>query len=85
MGMRTTEQIENFQKEAGINPAQGERAQLLDELSQKAYDLIRVIELESSGIRDGDGYWHGSDAFGGTVEGLIEQFREIEVFDVRQD
>ena len=42
MGMRTTAQIENFQKEAGINPAQGERAQLLDKLSQKAYDLIRV-------------------------------------------
>jgi len=58
---------------------------LLDKLSKKAHNLIRIIALESSGIRDGDGYWHGSDGFGGTVEGLIEQFREIEVFDARQE
>ena len=29
------------------------------------FELIKIIELEISGIRDGDGYWHGSDVIGG--------------------
>jgi len=87
MGIRTDAQIEIFQEEVriGINPPKGKRAQLLGKLSQRAYDLIRVIELESSGILDADGLSHGSDAFRATVEELIKEFREIEEFDTRQD
>ena len=31
-----------------------------------------MIELERSGIRDGDGLWHGSDALEGTVAAISD-------------
>ncbi|HMF07230.1 MAG TPA: hypothetical protein VKE72_09500 [Methylocella sp.] len=71
MGMRTDAEIEAWQKAAGIEPATGECARLLREMSDKAFKLIKVIELEASGIRDGDGGWHGSDVVGGTMRGLV--------------
>jgi hypothetical protein len=37
----------------------------LEDLSQAAFQIIKVVELERSGIRDGDGYWHGGDVMGG--------------------
>lgn len=43
----------------GIEPATGERAKVLRDLSALCFDVIKIIELERSGIRDGDGYWHG--------------------------
>ena len=30
-------------------------------------NLAEVIEKERTGVRDGDGYWHGSDAYDATV------------------
>lgn len=38
-----------------------ERAQFDRDLLDKAKELVRVLELEVSGVRDGDGLWHGSD------------------------
>jgi hypothetical protein len=64
MGMMTEAVIAAWQKRAGIEPATGRRAELLDNMSRAAYELIRLSELERSGIRDGDGYWHGSDVWG---------------------
>jgi hypothetical protein len=61
MGMMTNRTIEAWQKRAGIEPATGERAEILRALSEAAFDAIKVIELERSGIRDGDGLWHGGD------------------------
>ncbi len=60
MGMRRDASIEAWQERTGIEPATGERARILEELSQAAFELIKAIELERSGIRDGDGYWSGS-------------------------
>jgi hypothetical protein len=40
-------------------------------VAEAAYDLIQISELERSGIREGDGYWHGSDAMRGYCGELI--------------
>ena len=61
MGLRTDTQIAAWQEEIGIEPATGEYAEILRKLSNAAFEMIKVIELERSGIRDGDGRWHGSD------------------------
>ena len=61
MGQKTDLRIREFQERADIEPATGKRAALLADMSKHAYDLIQVLALEASGIRDGDGHWHGSD------------------------
>jgi hypothetical protein len=71
MSSWTDAKIAAWQKEAGIEPATGERAKLLDEMSKAAFELIKMIELERSGIRDGDGCWHGSDV-GHVTQRLVE-------------
>ncbi|MGA8649992.1 MAG: hypothetical protein WB677_05120 [Xanthobacteraceae bacterium] len=77
MGSRTDAQIECWQEEAGIKPAIGERAKILEALSQAAFDAIKIIELERSGIRDGDGYWHGSDVIGGMAGDLTRLCKRL--------
>jgi hypothetical protein len=42
------------------------------EISDLAFEMIKVIERERSGIRDGDGYWHGSDVMGHFMHDMIE-------------
>ena len=72
MGQRTQAAIEAWQKAAGIEPATGYRRKRLDEMSKQAFELIQVIELECSGIRAGDGHWHGSDPLDGLVRRIAE-------------
>jgi hypothetical protein len=62
-------EMEMRTEQTGIEPATGERARLLDELSQAALEAIKIVELERSGIRDGDGYWH-ADVIGGMTGDL---------------
>jgi hypothetical protein len=61
MGSITDAKIAAWQEASGIKPATGRRAELLGEMSNAAFELIKVIELELSGIRDGDGWWYGGD------------------------
>jgi hypothetical protein len=61
MGSFTDANIGAWQRATGITPATGARAELLEELSQAAFQLIKIIELERSGIREGDGSWYGGD------------------------
>jgi hypothetical protein len=42
----------------------------LRELSNGAFEIVKIVELELSGIRDGDGFWHGSDVIGHMVNDL---------------
>jgi hypothetical protein len=70
MGMRRDAEIAARQAAAGIRPPSAERARLLREMSNEAFALIKVIELEISGIRDGDGYWSG-DVLGSLGEDLV--------------
>lgn len=77
MGSHTDAGIEAFQEVSGIKPATGRRAEILKELADTAFELIKITELERSGIRDGDGYWHGSDvmsAVSGNVAALVEEY-----------
>jgi hypothetical protein len=59
MGTMTDARIRAWQTAAGIGPAEGARAEALDRMSNLAHQLIEVIALERSGIRHGDGNWHG--------------------------
>ena len=71
MGSRTDAHLAAFQEETGIKPATGERAEILRRLQDAAFEAIKIIELEMSGIRDGDGCWHGGDVVGGTISDLV--------------
>jgi hypothetical protein len=70
MGMRTEMQTEAWQKAFGIQPATGEVGDAWRRLQDVCFEAIKVAELEKSGIRDGDGRWHGSDVIGHTLNEL---------------
>jgi len=74
MGQLTDFKIRAWQERAGITPATGQYAKDLEEISQAAFELIKVIEMERSGIRDGDGYWHGSDVLHGSMKRIVQLF-----------
>ena len=74
MGSMTDANIAAFQKATGIRPATGAQAELLEESSQAAFQLIKFLELERSGIRDGDGYWHGCDAMDHAVNDIARLY-----------
>jgi hypothetical protein len=81
MGSVTDANIAAFQKATGIRPATGAQAKLLEELSQAAFQLIKIVELERPGIREGDGCWHGCDVMEHAVKdiaGLYARLRETE-------
>ncbi len=78
MGAGRNSDIECFQKYAGLEPASGQRLELLRRMQQVAFDLIKILELEISGIRDGDGYWGFSDPVSGTVRELGTLEHELE-------
>ena len=71
MGQIQDRRIREFQRRAGIVPAHGKRVETLDAMSALAVDLIKVIELEKSGIRAGDGGWGGSDPISGLIHELV--------------
>ncbi len=61
MGQLRDSAIASFQKHAGLDLRCGQQRELLERMQRVAFDLIRILELEISGIRDGDGYWGGCD------------------------
>jgi hypothetical protein len=77
MGSYTDACTEAFQEATGIKPARGEYADRLDELAKEALALIQIATLESSGIRDGNGTWHGSDPLAGTVDSINRLMERI--------
>ncbi len=77
MGASRNYQIEKFEAETGLRAATGKRADVLRQLSDQAFELVKIIEHERSGIRDGDGYWGGSDPLGGTVRDLSNLFQKL--------
>ena len=78
MDQNTQAKIAAWQKTHGIQPADGERAEKLREMSRLAFELIRLIELEISGIRDVDGSWHRYDPLCDTLELLEDCYPEFE-------
>jgi hypothetical protein len=69
MGSWTEANIAAWQKEAGIEPATGEIYELWEALSQAAFEVTKMIGLERSGIRGGNGSWHGGDVMGSAIAG----------------
>jgi hypothetical protein len=65
-----------------ITPVTGKRLELLDSIRGAAYALIEIVDLEKSGIRDGEGYWKGSDPVTGQghyLWMLLEQHYQLVV------
>jgi hypothetical protein len=77
MGSRTDAQIAEWQKQSGIEPATGEPRKILEALSDACFEAIKIIELEKSGIRDGDGHWYGSDVIGHVTGQLTELCNQL--------
>jgi hypothetical protein len=77
MGCLTDAKVAAWQEEVGILPARGAKADLLNRLSGAAYILIMLIERERSGIRDGDGYWHGCDVMGEHARDVADLCAEL--------
>ncbi len=78
MGASRNYQIDEFAAETGIKAAIGTRAIVLRQISKNAYELIQVIALEQSGIRDGDGYWSGCDPLGAVIRAVDEGFKRLQ-------
>jgi len=70
MGMRTEMQIEAWQKNAGLHVPSPTICALWTKLQDACFEAIKIAELEKSGIRDGDSFWHGSDVIGATLSDL---------------
>ena len=64
--------LASFQEHTGLKPARGRRRQLIKQMQQEALNLIRLLELEISGIREDDECWAGNDPVSGTVYSLRE-------------
>ena len=77
MSIMRQRKLDEFASRTGIKPATGETAETLDSLSKTAYECIRVIELERSGIRDGDGFWSGCDPLGHIVDDLTSLYERL--------
>ncbi len=73
--------IAAWQRYAGLEEATGKRAQILRDMSDAAFELIKVIELERSGIRDGDGCWSGTDVVGGVMHDLRSLMNRLDTYD----
>jgi hypothetical protein len=79
MGMMGDYEIAQWQQAAGIKLPSARAAELLEQMSDNAFELIKLIELGRCGIRDGDSRWHGTDVMGGAMNDIIalaEGYRE---------
>lgn len=47
------------------------------EMQHHCVELFGLLERERSGIRDGDGTWHGCDPIHGTIERLTRLADEV--------
>jgi hypothetical protein len=61
----------NLTEQTGPRAASGRHAELLADLQNATARLTRLIELERTGVCDGDGFWIGSDAILDTARKLV--------------
>jgi len=76
MGQIRDARIREFQRGTGIKPAVGRDAEVLKEMKRLAAQLIEVVVLEKSGIRDGDGQWGGGNPLPSIIRNLDELMTE---------
>jgi hypothetical protein len=55
--------IAEWQERAGLTSPSPEQRARIQEARKAIYRVLEILTLEESGIRDGDGTWHGSNAF----------------------
>lgn len=72
MGQQVEANIAAWRKAAGIEGPTDDSWQKLSEIEKLTFDLMKLIVLEMSGIRDGDGHWYGSDPLDGTIRQIYE-------------
>jgi hypothetical protein len=84
MGTRTDADIAAWQEHCGIKPAYGERAEIMEALSQACFEAIKIIELTRCGICQGDGHWTGGDGVSCAMEDIIDQYKRLREFNQRQ-
>ncbi len=77
MGQQSDARIADFRVRNGIQLPTAERREWIGRVKRAAVELIEVMVLEEAGIRDGDGYWHGSDVVEGAFT-AIERLQEID-------
>jgi|SRR6516164_837460 hypothetical protein len=70
MGTRTDCETAEWQENAGLNIPSPTIQELWSKLQDTCFEVIKIAELEKSGIRDGDSCWHGSDVVGHTLSDL---------------
>ena len=75
MGARTDCEIREWQKAAGLAlPSAGELKKIAH-MKTLAFDLVKCLVLEEGGIRDGAGFWVGSDPIDGIIRELYESWK----------
>ena len=75
MGASRDSQLAVFADRTGVRPAFGKRLQILQHISGEAFELIKIVELEISGIRDGDGFWGGCDPLDGCTSSIRDHYQ----------
>ena len=63
---------------AAIQPVAQDHAELLAEMGLICQALVKIIEREKTGVRDGEGFWLGGDPILSHTQrllGLVEQHR----------
>ena len=73
------EQHNVFAIRTGIHLTFDKRDEILTRLSEEAAKLIRVVELERSGIRDGNGWWSGCEPMEHIVRRINDQYAYLQV------
>jgi len=63
--MRTNESKTVFE------PLKGADLKKVNQMKEMAKQLLKCLELEKNGIRDGDGFWHGSDPIDAIISDLV--------------
>ena len=61
----------NLTKQTGPSAASGRHAELLVDLQNAAASLTKLVELELTGVCDGQGFWIGSDPLLDTTRKLV--------------
>src|SRR5438046_10357875 len=81
MGQITDARIKEFQERAGLSRPTDKDAEVLRRMKQDAFQQIECIVLELSGIRDGDGQWHGNCPIHALVQQLSDLDNTLSQFD----
>jgi hypothetical protein len=58
-----------------------DRKKVLDDLHVVARDLVDILDKEKSGVRDGDGRWHGSEPICPTLRKIDSLMQVVSCID----